>query len=323
MRSGRLPGDTVRPPPAARAEVARIPPLRDHLMQRQRLLLSSTLVAGCILAQGLVAPALAQGSQGDGAVSERRFDGAFEPADGFGSRPPDGLLAFCAAIPSSVPARIAAGASGKLIVVLSLKGQAVFPAGARMRLDYATEQHGVRLGRWTISTARPGKRAGAFRGVPVHEDTATIEIPITVDPGAAAGAHAVVLTLDADVHDAATGQRICAAQMPIHAVVTSSTAVSRATAATSPDLAAAPTTSSPPTPPVGSDGAREGAITEAVGESTGGASPGVGDVARPSGAPPSSVSSDRDTDWLLFATVGLLLLGIVMLVVRRARGGGA
>lgn len=272
------------------------------------------------LVAAMAAPAGAQGSQGDGSVPERRFDGAFEPNQGFGTRPADGLLAFCTPITSTVPARLAPGTGGRLLAVLSLKGRAVFAAGTRMRVEYANEQHGIHLGRWTISAATPGKRAPAYKGLPVHEDTATLEIPLTVDPNAAAGAHTVTLTLDADVHDGNTGQLICAAQMPIRAVVT---------------LGAAPASASIPAP-----GSRALDATATAGSGTASrptrtpapatqpqtsVEPGV--PAATEGAGPTAAAdslaaapSDSGGDWLLVGAVAALVLGLAgLLFARRGR----
>lgn len=85
------------------------------------------------------------------------------------------------------PRRLAPGESGTLVVLLILQNPAVVMADAAVGLEYDAKQGGLELGSFAVVPAKMGTLATRFVGTPVHDNSVTIEIPVTVAKAALHG----------------------------------------------------------------------------------------------------------------------------------------
>jgi len=116
-----------------------------------------------------------------------------------------GLLAYAAPILMTKPSRIAPGQSGEIFVILALQGDAVIQSGNSMEFKYESEQGPIMLGSFQVNPPKPGKLASVFKDQPVHDNTATVRIPITVGSNARYGDYPVGLAMEIEVSDGKTG----------------------------------------------------------------------------------------------------------------------
>lgn len=275
------------------------------------------------LAASLAFTGLATGQQpGDsGAIPERRLNTAFETAATGPVSAINSLSQYCSALVTTDPNPIAPGANGQLLVMLSMRGNAVVPPTGRVQLDYQATQDGVGLGRWSIAPAPTGKMSPAWRGRPVYEDTTTISIPLSADAGLPLGSHAIELTLSADVYRGDDGAVIGRAQMPIRGMVVVGRSTGSATA----------TTARSTLPGSSPHGAAASGPTDNAGGAVGPGRTVVGEpVATAVGSETNNAETDVATepppptiaaiDWLLPGAAAALLLGIgALLLLHRPR----
>ena len=85
------------------------------------------------------------------------------------------------------PRRLAPGESGSVVVLLILQNPAVVMADAAVGLEYDAKQGGLELGSFAVVPAKMGTLPTRFVGTPVHDNSVTIEIPVTVGKSAPHG----------------------------------------------------------------------------------------------------------------------------------------
>lgn len=235
-----------------------------------------------------------------------------------------GAGSMCRFIASVRPARLMPGQSGTLYVTAILQGTAVLPAPAPVTVTSATQQGLVALGAAAFQAAKPGRLAQAYLGRPVYDNTATIEIPITMSADARLGQKQPVhVDLKFDLYDGGTAQVI-------------GRFLDRATAEVEVGLSADPniaTTAKVAANQVAkpNPAAAAGAKESDAGVAVGGAKPSVGGAAiaaQPVVAPPvADLPSDAmqvppavgagDQVWFLVGGGGGLLALVLLLVLRR------
>lgn len=79
------------------------------------------------------------------------------------------------------PRRLAPGESGTLVILLILQNPAVVMGDAAVGLEYEAKQGGLEFGSFAVVPAKMGTLPTRFVGTPVHDNSVTIEIPVTVD----------------------------------------------------------------------------------------------------------------------------------------------
>lgn len=118
-----------------------------------------------------------------------------------------GAGSLCRFVASVRPARLLPGQSGTLYVTAILQGTAVLPAPAPVTVTSPAQQGLVALGAAAFQDAKPGRLAQAYLGRPVYDNTATLEIPITMSADAKLGQRQPVhVDLKFDLYDGGTAQ---------------------------------------------------------------------------------------------------------------------
>lgn len=113
------------------------------------------------------------------------------------------------------PRRIAPGATGTARLVLSMQRESVLAVGTHLEIIYPTEQLGVQFGPWQLGEPQLGAAQGAFRGRPVYENYALVEIPMTVPSSTAFGKYQIRMMVIADITDGRTGNTVRRAQAQV------------------------------------------------------------------------------------------------------------
>ena len=117
-----------------------------------------------------------------------------------------GGRAYCGVLPGFDPRRFGPGQSGRLSIVLALQSKAVLEPGSEFTLSYEARQGPVRLGEWTRRPARRSKHYSRYADNPVYDETAQIDIPVSVDGGAAHGNYTLRLRMQTVFHDGVSGE---------------------------------------------------------------------------------------------------------------------
>lgn len=113
-----------------------------------------------------------------------------------------GASSFCQFHVHSKPAKLLPGQTGTLIITAVLKGQAVLPSPAPLLIKSGAQQGALTLGAHEVRPAGLGRLAKGYVGRPVHDNWATIEMPVTVAANAAMGSrHPVSVELEFDLFD--------------------------------------------------------------------------------------------------------------------------
>lgn len=113
------------------------------------------------------------------------------------------------------PRRLAPGESGTLAVVLVLNNPAVVTADTPVLLEYEPEQHGVHLGAFTVQPAKPGTLPSKYKGVPVWDNTVTIDVPISVAGDAAPGDKLIQVRLKTALTSGTAAQSLGELVLPV------------------------------------------------------------------------------------------------------------
>lgn len=160
----------------------------------------------------------AKGDAGDGA------DGSTVSAVNVN---PAALVNFAFAQVSTRPRRLAPGESGSLMVVVTLTNPAVVPGNTAVALEYQPKQAALALGGFVVAPATLGTLDTKFKGQPVHDNTMTIEIPITVDQDTKRSDLPVSLTLKTTLTNGSSGQPMGELVLPVSGKVTIGRSVPR------------------------------------------------------------------------------------------------
>jgi hypothetical protein len=105
---------------------------------------------------------------------------------------------------SCEPAGIAPGGSGKLVVIMVLRGDAVMVASGA-NIDMEPQQGALSLGAPAFLPAGPARVAPAFRGKPAYDEFAAFEVPFSVAADAPAGPQTVGFLLTYELYNGTTG----------------------------------------------------------------------------------------------------------------------
>lgn len=219
------------------------------------------------------------------------------------------------------PRRIAPGASGVARLVLSMQRDSVLAVGTHLEIVCPTTEQ-ARFGPWALAEPQIGSSAGAFRGRPVYENYALVEMPVTVTAGTAHGKYPIRMMVVADITDARTGTttRRAQAQAVGELVVgpplpvPPAAGVEQAAPARPAAAVAVPVDDGEVALPVEAAGAPVGA--EVAAARSGGAAP------TDAGRLPSLPSADPGTGaggWLAIGGAGVLVLILALLLATRRR----
>ncbi len=128
---------------------------------------------------------------------------------------PTALANYAFAQVTTRPRRLAAGESGVLSVVLVLHNPAVVTADSAVLLEYDPKQNGLELGSFSVLPAKPGTLPTKFKGMPVWDNTVTLEVPITVGSETPSGDKILNLRLKTPLTHGSVGQLLGDLLLPI------------------------------------------------------------------------------------------------------------
>lgn len=120
-----------------------------------------------------------------------------------------GAARYCRFTAAVRPAKLMPGQSGVLLISAILQGQAVLPSPAPLEYIGRPQQGWVTLGSLTMHPARTGRLAQAYLGRPVYDNTATLEVPISMAADAEIGKkQGLTVDLRFDLYDGNSAQAI-------------------------------------------------------------------------------------------------------------------
>ncbi|MCA8952889.1 MAG: hypothetical protein KDE27_25490, partial [Planctomycetes bacterium] len=123
------------------------------------------------------------------------------------------------------PATVAPGGQGTLVVYMALAGNAVMLDPPPAEFLFERAQGGLMVvGEPRFRPAQTSGLAPALKGLPVYDDLAVLEVPFTVDAGAAVGSHPLDLAIRYELLDGQKGGEIGRFTDPIAGTVTVSPA---------------------------------------------------------------------------------------------------
>ncbi len=154
-------------------------------------------------------------------------DNADGMATGASTINPSALVGYAFAHVTTRPRRLAPGESGALVVVVALNTPAIVPGGAAVGLEYQVKQATLDLGSYAVMPPNLGTLDTKFKGQPVHDNTLTIEIPISVDDQAHRGDVPVAFSLKTMLVNGTTGQPMGELLLPVSGRVVVGTSVPR------------------------------------------------------------------------------------------------
>jgi len=113
----------------------------------------------------------------------------------------------CRFVAACRPPKLMPGQSGTLLITAILQGAAVLPAPLQMTMTPRSAPESVAVGDMMARPAQPGVMAKGYLGRPVYENTAILEVPITMGNEAKLGSkQPVALDLKFDIYDGSTAQ---------------------------------------------------------------------------------------------------------------------
>jgi len=272
-----------------------------------------------------------------GEMVERHIPPGDPAAGGIPEMPPDEMARRGAGyFDASVmvrPRRLAPGESGDLYIHVTLRGQAVVLPGAVIALTYERAQGPLAFGQEELIPAKPGVRETRFKGKPVWDDALTFKIPMSVRADAKLGNAQFAGAVRLEISDGKTGEMIgrFQAEAPGRIVIgrpfprpapqtgqEGSKGAARGAAGSNPAVTAADATGAGASQPKGGAGKE----AKATGE---GRLVGQAETAGDPGQTPGGQSEDQAgtepghglLDLAFWGVGGLLLLGLVLLVLRR------
>ncbi|MCC6671466.1 MAG: hypothetical protein IT458_10415 [Planctomycetes bacterium] len=120
-----------------------------------------------------------------------------------------GAPAWVAALQAGVqPARIRPGSVGSLCVVLALREPAILESSSRLAVELAETSGALTFGHWQLVPRGSPSALNGYRGRPVHEDTATILVPLRAGAHVADGVRRITIRVRADLNDGATASSL-------------------------------------------------------------------------------------------------------------------
>lgn len=113
----------------------------------------------------------------------------------------------CRFVATCRPPRLMPGESGTLLITAILQGAAVLPAPLQMMMTPRVTQGSVAFGAMVAQPAQPGVLAKGYLGRPVYENTAVMEVPVTMGANAKLGSkQPVAVDLQFDIFDGTSTQ---------------------------------------------------------------------------------------------------------------------
>ena len=240
------------------------------------------------------------------------------------SRNTSGLCRFVSKVK---PEKLMPGQSGMLVVTALLNGQAVIPFPAPFEMLGARQQGLVSLGELAIRPADAGTLATAYRGRPVYDNFAVLEIPVAMSPAAELGKkQQIAVDLRFDIYDGTTAQPVGRFVDHVTAEVVVGLTADPAVQGVGqrPDAAAAPVEPEPAAAPTAGAGAVDSGTPGRVID---GQEPQAADPAPVAGVPSDSGSPAHDWSEVggedsgvpipVWIGGGLVLVLLVLLVARK------
>lgn len=113
----------------------------------------------------------------------------------------------CRFVAACRPPKLMPGESGTLLITAILQGAAVLPAPLQMIMTPRVKPESVAIGDMMARPAQPGVLAKGYLGRPVYENTAILEVPITMGNTAKVGSkQPVAMDLQFDIYDGTSAQ---------------------------------------------------------------------------------------------------------------------
>ena len=147
---------------------------------------------------------------GDAGQGETKEDPG---ADGTGAvgvaAPGEALANSCSVLAMLNPPRLAPGETGTLTLICALQHRSVIQAEANWKLTYAPtqgEKGEIILGAWQLKPPGLGTLEEKFKGKPVYDNQASIQIPVSIAAGTPFGKYRISTQLEVPLTDGSTGQ---------------------------------------------------------------------------------------------------------------------
>lgn len=120
-----------------------------------------------------------------------------------------GASRYCRFTAAVRPAKLMPGQSGVLMISAILQGQAVLPSPAPLEYVGQPQQGWVTIGSLSMHPAKEGKLAQAYLGRPVYDNTAVIEVPVSMAADAEIGKkQSLTVDMRFDLYDGNSAQAI-------------------------------------------------------------------------------------------------------------------
>lgn len=231
---------------------------------------------------------------------------------------------------SSRPRQLAPGETGVLHVLVVLASDTVVLPGSKILVKVFGDTLPVTLGNSRIVPARKGTLPGHFRDALVYDDIVEIRVPVTIKSDAAAKKYPISGHVEIEVHNGTTGQLIGEFYSGIdgwlkvgRSLATAATTTGRqARESNSHDGQVGARTRSTPGPGHGAATGRGEREPDGVGDAD---AADVADAAAPIPMSDEGLDAASDsvmsapTTLLVFGSIGLALLGLIVVLLARRR----
>jgi hypothetical protein len=237
----------------------------------------------------------------------------------------------CRFVAACRPAKLMPGESGTLLISAILQGSAVLPAPLQMTMTPRVPAESLAVGDMIVQPAEPGVLAKGYLGRPVYENTAIIEVPVTMGSSAQIGSkQSFAVDLQFDIYDGTSTQIVGRFLERVSTEIEVGQHIDPAVAGRSNQSngrgeqpepadkgAQEPVSVTPPATPSEGSAALSGAAASVAG----------GENA-PAKTPATTVEDDQGTlpppvptqnSYLLFAAIGLPMLILVILILMRRK----
>ncbi len=161
----------------------------------------------------LVAPLVAQddGEKHSPTLQELQKDrvleegGDLEKVEAENTGPRGGLRNHMTMVVAMKPRRMAPGSQGTMQLILAMRNETVLLPGSHLNLILPDRLGPLVPGAWRLQEPGLGKLETAFRGQPVYDNTAVIDVDVGVMADATYGQHRFSFRVEAEVTDGPTG----------------------------------------------------------------------------------------------------------------------
>jgi hypothetical protein len=134
---------------------------------------------------------------------------AMTPEERLAANTRRGSKAHCRFVAVCRPPKLLPGQSGTLVISAILQGQSVLPSPLQMTMTPRVKLGSVSLGDLVARPALPGTIAKAYLGRAVYENTAVLEVPVTMGKDVTLGGKtSVAVDLQFDVYDGDSGRAL-------------------------------------------------------------------------------------------------------------------